>query len=288
MTAPIDVGMVTCAQFPDLVDDDQALANALIARGLVARPLVWDDPDADWSSTRMCIIRSTWDYPQRREEFLAWAETTSMLTSLWNGPEVVRWNTHKSYLRDLEHRGIPITPTAWLPAGSQAGLARLLAERGWDRAVIKPAVSANAFATIITARGATGEGQAHLDKYLPSLDMMVQPYLASVESYGERSLVFLDGELTHAARRVPVLIETPDWTADHRYVEPAEDEVNLASRVLRAVDMPILYARVDIARDDAGSPLLMELELVEPSLFLRKAPHAVSRFADAIVRLLAT
>ncbi|MDQ6694594.1 MAG: hypothetical protein M3014_09275 [Chloroflexota bacterium] len=281
-SVPTAVALVTSLAFPDLAPDDRPLLTALEALGLRGVPLVWDDPTVDWSRAGVTVVRSTWDYHHRLVEFLAWAERISPMTSLLNPAELLRWNTHKSYLRDLAGRGVPVVPTAWLPAGGEASLADLLSSRGWSTVVVKPAVSASAHGTMLVPLGSVEAGQAHLSTLLPTCDMMVQPYYSSVESYGERSLIFIDGELMHALRRTPVLTQQPDRQAGPDYRDPAGDEVLLARQVLLAVGQDVLYARVDIVRDETGAPCLMELELVEPMLFLVNAPRAVERFAQAI------
>jgi hypothetical protein len=226
------------------------------------------------------VIRSTWDYFHRRAAFLAWAERVAGLTELWNPVPVLRWNTHKGYLADLAGRGVPVVPTVWLAAGTGADLGEILAEQGWQRAVLKPAVSADSYGTIIVT--GTAADQAHLDRLLDERDMMVQPFLTSVGSYGERSLLFIAGEFTHAVRRSAPKGYGPHYGWDCPPVAAAAEELALARAVLAAVQAPTLYARVDLLRDDAGAPCLLELELVEPSLFLRTAPQAVERLAGAI------
>src|SRR5207248_10238751 len=135
---------------------------------------VWDDPGVDWHGIKVSVVRSTWDYHHRLDEFLAWAERVATLTRLWNPVEVLRWNTHKSYLRDLAARGVPVVPTILLEAGSTVDLATLLARAGWQEAVIKPAVSASAHETIRASLEGLAEGQAHVNRLLPAHDLLVQ------------------------------------------------------------------------------------------------------------------
>lgn len=282
-----DVALVTSSKFPELSSDDQLMLAALFKRGLSAAPAVWDNPKVDWANFKLCVLRSTWDYHLRLDEFLAWAERVDGLTSLWNPVKTVRWNTHKSYLRDLEARGVPIVPTVWLEASEQGDLASLMAAKGWQRVVIKPVVSASAHETILVSRAELREGQAHIARLLPTTGLMIQPFMASVVDYGERSLMFVDGELTHAVRRPAVLRGIATKHANPM-VTPADNEIALAWQVLRAARQEYLYARVDIVRDDANLPRLMELELVEPSLFFAQAPEAAERLANAIARLCGT
>jgi hypothetical protein len=233
----------------------------------------------------MCVIRSTWDYHERHAEFMAWAELAASVSRLWNPIEALRWNTHKGYLRDLAGRGIPTVPTEWLYTGTKAHIRGLLGRRGWERAVLKPAVSASAYSTMIVDGGNLSEAQDLANRLLPSRDLMLQPFIESVETHGERSLIFIDGVLTHAVRRPSVLTDPHYAMGEGKYVsvEPAEDEPAFGAEVLRVAEFPTLYARVDVVRDDEGKLCLMELELVEPSLWLVYSPVAVERFARGII-----
>jgi len=279
----MDIALVTCADWLSMTPEGQLLISELKALGLDARPLVWDDPAVDWSLPKVCIIRETWDYHHRRDEFVAWAERVASQTTLLNSADVVRWNTHKGYLRDLEERGVPIVPTTWLAAGSEANLGDIMSNNRWQDVVVKPAISASAFETIQVGSAQVAEGQAHINRLLPSHDLMVQPFISSVRDYGERSLIFIDGRLTHAVRRTPALhpeVGVDAWQAT--LVQPTEEEPEMAAQALQAAGCPTLYARVDIVRDEANALRLMELELVEPSLFLTLAPDATRRLAQAI------
>jgi glutathione synthase/RimK-type ligase-like ATP-grasp enzyme len=280
-----DIALVTSSAFPECLPDEQLLAGALAARGLKAGPVIWDDPAVEWSRFRLALIRTAWDSDARRDEFVAWAGRAGARCPLWNPPEVLRWNTHKGYLRELEARGVAIVPTAWLRRGSRADVKALLAERGWSDAVVKPAVSAGARDTL-RVRGPEDlpAAQALAERVLPHKDMMVQPYLASVESHGERSILFLGGEHTHAIKRPPALSGNPGYDATAAEPAPSsEDERAFARQVLAATGFELLYARVDVARDEHGALVLMELEITEPNLFLRQGgPRAVEALADAI------
>jgi hypothetical protein len=291
----MEIALVTCAELPDLFADDQPLARALGAAGLEVGIVCWDDPDFDWGSTRIAMLRSPWDYFHRATEFLAWAERAAAVTRLVNPLPMVRWNLHKGYLLELAARGLPVVPTALLPhsRGYAAGTySRLLAARGWDDAVVKPAVSADSWETIVVRADAPERGEAHLARLLPVRDMLVQPFLRSVETHGERSLVYIDGDFSHAVRKNALTLggrwaNVPEGAP----VEAAPDELAAARRILAAARdatgaPEALYARVDLARDDAGEPLLLELELAEPSLFLADAPTALARLVAALSALL--
>jgi glutathione synthase/RimK-type ligase-like ATP-grasp enzyme len=266
----VRIGLATSAAFPDLFSDDEPLRAALLARGAEVVPLVWD-ADHDWTAYDLVVIRSTWDYHERRDAFVAWAASVPRLA---NSARVVRWNTDKTYLRDLADVGLPVVPTAWSPAS--------LGDVPWDDVVVKPAVSAGARDTMRCRRD-DPEGAALLDRIRANGVAMVQPYLASVEDYGERSLLFAGGVHTHAVRRNPALSTHGEERYDARLVDATGEELDLAYAVLAAAPEPVLYARVDLVRDDAGEPLLIELEVTEPQLFLRFSPEAAETLADAVV-----
>jgi glutathione synthase/RimK-type ligase-like ATP-grasp enzyme len=269
------VALATAAAFPDLYTDDEPLRAALLARGVVPVPAVWDDPAQDWAAYDLVVLRSTWDYHERRDEFVAWARSVPRLA---NPARVVEWNTDKTYLRGLAEAGLPVVPTRW--ATSPVSLASLA--EGWDDVVVKPAVSAGARNTL-RCNASSPEGQALLELIVTSGTAMVQPYLDSVEGYGERSLLFAGGSFTHAVRRNPALSMEGEERYDARLVDATPEELALAERVLAQVPEPLLYARVDLVPGPDGAPLLIELEVTEPQLFLRFSDAAAQRLADAVV-----
>lgn len=280
------IALVTFAGLPDLDPDDHPLVPAFAALGARAEPVLWDDPAADWSAFAAVLLRSPWDYFRRYAEFLAWSERVAAVSRLFNPPELVAWNTDKRYLVALAERGAPVVPTALLELGTRADLAALVAGRGWREVIVKPAVSCDSWETIHVAPERLAEGQAHLDRLLPERAMLVQPFLGSVESHGERCLVFLDGELAHAVRKNP-LTRGGRWTGlpEGVPVVPTPEERAAAEAVLDlACPERPLYARVDLVHGAAGAPLLLELELTEPTLFLEEHPGAADRLAAALLR----
>ena len=271
------VALATCAELPDLYDDDEPLRAALRERGVDVVPAVWDDAGQDWAAYDLVVIRSTWDYHLRRDAFVRWAASVPRLE---NSASLVEWNTDKTYLRELDESGVPVVPTAWVY--EPTSLHALLHELGWPEAVVKPAVSAGARDTLRVGPDSDA-GQSLLDRIVVNGVAMVQPYLASVEGYGERSLLHVDGVLTHAVRRNPALSLDGDARYDATLVDVADDERALAEEVLRELPETPLYARVDVVRDEDGTPLLIELEVTEPQLFLRFSDAAARALADAVV-----
>jgi hypothetical protein len=281
----IDIAVATCANVPDLDAHDALLLTALTERGVKAQPLVWDAPTVDWNAPAITLVRSTWGYYHQHSTFLAWAQRVSQLSTLWNPLDVLEWNTHKSYLFDLERKGVPIVPTIWLTQGTTTHLSSLMAEHNWQKVVIKPAISAGSYATILVTNETIPQGQSHLDQFLLTRDMLIQPFLPTITSVYERSLIFIDGAFTHAVQRVPALGLDPNGEVVP--ITPHDAEMEVALKALEAVSSSVLYARVDLIRDEESVVRLMELELVEPDLWLAFAPHATDRFANALVRKLA-
>jgi hypothetical protein len=280
------VAIATCRDLPEPDDDEVLLLEALAAAGVAAKMLAWDDEGADWDGAALTVIRSTWNYYLRPGPFLVWALRRG--DRLVNSPDVVRWNHHKRYLGDLEASGVPVVPTILVErgGGDVAGLVARVREMGWTDIVVKPAISAASYRTSRLRRPPFDE--AVLEASLAHGDTMVQPYVTSVETYGERSLVFIDGELTHGVRKSPRFAGDQEVVSDEA-TAVADDERALAALALdraraRLGSMP-LYARADVVRDAQGAPMVSELELIEPSLFLRQSPAALERFARAIARL---
>ncbi len=289
------VALPTCSKLPDWEVDDGPLHAALADRGVDVEHPVWDDARVDWSRYRGCLIRTTWDYQEKREAFVAWAKRVAELTTLFNPCNIVEWNTHKSYLRDLERCGVPVTPTVWLHPGESVPLQRILRERAWSKAFLKPAIGATARETLRFEASAAGlaDAEQHLHRMLQTETMLLQPYWSSVETRGELSAIFVDGRITHAVRKIPVRGDyrvQDDFGGSDQLVTLSDDEVALARRCMAAVDAhenePLLYGRVDFLFDDDGGLRLSELELVEPSLFFRHCPSAADALAEALCRRL--
>lgn len=295
------VALATCRELPDLDGDDAPLLSALAARGVPFIVAAWDGGDEPFFDSALTVIRSTWDYTEKLESFVAWASRVEAGGHLENNARVVRWNTHKRYLAELAAAGVATVPTALLERGSRIGLAALLDDRGWrGGAVVKPAVSAGSRDTLrIVAddRASLAAAQELLDEHLPRRDMLVQPWVEGIGA-GELSLIFIDGVFSHAVNKTPRAGDfrsQPEFGSTVERVEPTALERHTAADVLRAAasvggaDLPhALYARVDLVRPGPrdARPWLMELELVEPSLYLSWDDGAAGRLADAIVRRL--
>ncbi len=280
----MSVAIVTCQNMPEEDVDEALLLGALADAGLNPTLAAWDDDTIDWSRFSMAVLRSAWNYIDHLDAFLEWAVHAGTHTALFNPVEVVQWNTHKGYLRQLAKQGVPVVPTAWLGVGEQLDLADLMADRGWHDVVAKPVVGAGSFLTerITDPRSATA--QEFWRTLCTDREVMVQPYLASVEEYGERSLIWIDGELTHAVRKSPRLGDAQESVSHALPIAHVERE--LAESVIADIPHELLYARIDLIRDEDDQPLLAELELVEPSLFLKQDPTALKRLVRGIAERL--
>src|SRR6267143_1734186 len=198
------IALATAAKLPTLNDDDRLLIPALAELGFTAVPAVWDAPNVCWDECHAVLVRSCWDYHHRLEEFLAWVTRLERAgVPLWNPPAVLRWNSHKGYLRELAARGVPIVPTRWLARGRRVGLAQLLRDERWSDAVVKPAVSASATDTWRTSAATAGADQGRLEQLLRAGDVMVQPFIDEVCDPGEWSVVFFGSRFSHAVRKRP-------------------------------------------------------------------------------------
>ena len=290
----LDVALVSCRHLPEPDPDAAPLATALTAAGLSSHVMAWDDPEVDWAAARLTVLRSCWNYPQHASAFMAWAEATAAVTTLLNPLPVLLWNIHKHYLLDLESHGIPVTPTVLVPRNSRTTLAEIRKEHGWQDVVVKPAVSAASFRTTLVTPDQGAAGEEHLRGLVAERDTLVQAYLPSVEEYGERALIWVQGQLTHAIRKTPRL-SGQDEAVSSEAVPVAEEEAELARKVMAALDAIIpspeagtpildrlLYGRVDVAPGPDGSPMVMELELMEPSLFFNQGPVALERFVAGL------
>jgi glutathione synthase/RimK-type ligase-like ATP-grasp enzyme len=273
----------TCRTLPEVDADEAPLAEALAAGGFDATLCAWDDPSVDWDAPVPTILRSTWNYALDVAGFLAWIERVSAVAPLWNPPDIVRGNVHKRYLLELARRGVPVVPT--VIAETAHDVAAIARELSATRIVIKPEVGAGSLGTrvfdIATERDAA---TAHLVGLTSRGLALVQPYMHSVDGYGERSLVWIDGALSHEIRK------TARFAGDVERIDGpfpiADDERAVAEAALAPLVDRLLYARVDLARDDKGQPMVMELELVEPSLFFARQPGSAARYVAGLHRRL--
>jgi glutathione synthase/RimK-type ligase-like ATP-grasp enzyme len=291
MTRP-RIALAAAEQFTDLDGELVPLSAALAARGVDAEAAVWDDRSVDWSAFDAVVVRATWDYVHRLDDFLAWAAHVASVTRLANPLEVLRWNTNKRYLECLEAAGLPVVHTDWLDPGDT-----FTAPTRSTEYVVKPAVSAG---SRDTHRYTAGEDDAAAERQARALlaagrTVMVQPYVDAIDSEGETAMLYFAGEWSHSIRKgallerggAPVLGAFKRENVSSR--RPSDVERATAERVLDALPWSrhtLTYARVDLVPGDNG-PVVIEIELTEPSMFLDHSDDAVDRFAAAIAALVA-
>ncbi len=287
----MDVQLASCAELPEPDHDERPLVDGLRRAGISCAVRPWDGAGEVWDRAALTILRSTWNYPHAPDRFLAWAQQAAAVSELWNPLPAVRWNLHKSYLLELERWGLRTVPTELVAAGSGELLTAVLERRRWRVAVVKPAVSAASYRTLLVEASAIEAGEMHLRDLVRAGDVLVQAFVPTVATYGERALVWIDGELTHAVRKRP-RFEGDDESVDPRPVAIAAAERELAQRAIDAVrahlNVELLYARIDLAplETDGCEPAVMELELIEPSLFFPQSPPALDRFVAGVKRRL--
>lgn len=255
-------------------------------RGAKSTPIPWSSID-EAVSADLIVLRSTWDYHKRIEEFRAWLDRMERAgRRIVNSPATVRWNADKSYLLELEAEGIAIPRTLMLDDATPGTIHAVLEEAGWTNAVLKPRVSATAHGTFrIRAHDVEWHKQLAETRQTGSL---IQEYVAEITIRGELSLLFFDGQFSHAAIKKPkqgdFRVQT-DFGGTAEPTTPSDAAIEFAERVLAARPTEWLYARVDLVETDRG-PLLMELELIEPHLFFDLVPAAAARLADPLLRLI--
>jgi glutathione synthase/RimK-type ligase-like ATP-grasp enzyme len=272
-----------------LLYEEQLLRDGLEARGLRTARVAWSNPDIEWSCTRAAVFRSTWDYFEKFAEFCRWMQQIEGSTHLFNTPSLVRWNIDKHYLRDLAERGVNVPKTHFIERGETSTLRELVTANRWSEVILKPAVSGAARHTYCINHANIEAHEAVLRELLREEAMMLQPFLSSVLTQGEVSLVVIGGRCTHAVRKVA---KAGDFRVqdDHggtvQAHTPTVDEIEFAEHAVAACSQTPLYARVDVVRDEADALSLMELELVEPELFFRFYPPAADLLAAAIAKAL--
>lgn len=280
------IALATGRPYAEVDTDLPLLLDSARERGVEMELAIWDDPAVDWSAHELVVVRSCWDYVQRRDDFLAWAGRVPRLT---NPVEVLAWNTDKTYLREMADAGVPVIDTRWdVRRGDDLPDA--------DEWVVKPSISAG---SRDTARwGDPEEVYAHSEELLAAgRTVMLQPYVPSVDTEGETALLYFGGRFSHAIRKGPLLERGEGVRQDRDSREvitpraPTAAQHEVAEQALAALpsSLPtaseLAYARVDLVTDPDGQPRLIELELTEPSLFLETAGGAAARFIDTVVAM---
>jgi glutathione synthase/RimK-type ligase-like ATP-grasp enzyme len=283
-----NIALVTYDARPRATDDDRYLVEALVARGVMVDERPWSDPAARWEQYDAAIVRSCWDYFHRADAFHRWLDALEASGArVFNATSTLRWNADKGYLRDLDARGVPVIPTHWIGRGAASSLEDVRRRTGWSELVVKPAVSGGAHRTWRASPGEPADDE-RLAEMAADGTVLIQPLVDEIESEGEWSLIFFDGRFSHAVIKRP---RSGDFRVQKEHggtVEPIAPPASIVADAARALDaarpegeVP-LYARVDGCVVD-GTLMLMELELLEPELFLRTDAAAGDRLAAALL-----
>ncbi len=282
------IAFLSMDSLEDFVSYDALVADLLQARGFAVDEISWRDRSVRWDDYSMVVIRSPWDYQQSPGEFLAVLEAIEASTAkLWNSIDVVRWNIRKTYLRELHERDLQIVPTEFVVSPTETQLRKMFDMLQSDQIVIKPVVGANADGTYRLHRSSTTEEIQRIATLYHGNTALIQPFIQNVIDRGELSLVFFDGQYSHSILKTP---KVGDFRVQEehggliRAYRPDPAVIEFAQRCLTVVPQRTLYARVDLVDLEDGQPAVMELELIEPSLYLSFDADAPERFADAIQR----
>lgn len=271
----------------DLLKEDRLLTTALEKRGLKVTRTNWDNPDFDWSSTGHVIFRTPWDYFSRFDEFFPWMERASKVTKFINPLETVMWNIDKHYMLDLEKEGINMPATVFVEIGDERSLREITEATGWDEFILKPAISGGAWHTYRINKEGIDKHEDIFRELINDKSMLLQEYQNSITVEGEVSYMVLGGQFTHAILKKSApgdyRVQANHGGSLHEY-EPSAEEIRFAEDVISKCKEEIVYARVDVLRDNDNRLSLCELEVFEPELWFRKHNPAVEVFADAILK----
>jgi glutathione synthase/RimK-type ligase-like ATP-grasp enzyme len=282
------VALVTASAALGTDEDLEPLLDALVRRGITVDAPCWDDDTVVWEEYELAVLRSPWDYVPRYAEFLGWLDRVDRMVRVLNPPDVVRWSTDKRYVGELGDRGIPVVPTRYVTPDAAVDVDALLSGLVSSEIVVKPTVSAGSKDTM--RHSTVDSARRHIDELLArGRPVMVQPYLSAIDTYGETGLVYFDGELSHAFRKAPLLaLDAPPTAAFFAAEEISAREPSPAERAVADATIgacggsDLLYGRVDLVPGPDGEPLVLEVELAEPSYFVKHAPGAADRFAQAV------
>lgn len=273
----------------NILHDDHLLQAALNQLGISSVRVDWSHPDEDWSAFRCAVFRTTWDYFNRFDDFIAWLPRVQSQTNLCNEPSLIRWNMDKHYLTDLKARGVSVVPSLFVERGTQIGLRELLDQSGWYNAVIKPCVSGGARHTYRLCPENAEQVNGVVQRVLTSESLILQPFQQAIVERGEDSLMLFNGQFSHAVRKVAkpgdFRVQDDHGGSVHSCL-PAPAQIKLAEDAIASCEPVPVYGRVDMVQDGQGHWMVMELELIEPELWLRYHPPAATALALAIAESL--
>lgn len=282
------IAFLTMDSLDGFISYDNLVADILADRGIIVENVSWRSSTANWDDYDMVIIRSPWDYQHSIDEFMAVLERIDASNAvLWNPIDVVRWNVRKTYLRQLQDQGIAIVPTQFVQSPSELDIRGIFEVFESDQIVIKPVVGANANDTFWLRPDSSGDLLQQIEVLYRGRLALLQPFIQSVVEYGETSHIFFDGQHSHSVLKTP---KAGDFRVQEEHgsriqpLQPDSSLIECATRALVPVPQQTLYGRVDLVELSNGQQAVMELELIEPSLYLTYDPDSAERFADAIQR----
>lgn len=283
------IAIITCSEHPQGVIEDKPLFDALIQSNINYEICIWDQPN-DWSKYDICLLRSVWDYHEKFENFIKWTHEVEKVSNLSNPLSVIEWNSDKKYLQELHGHEINIAPTIWLAQHSIIDLKSELSKLpDAHQYFLKPTVGADSSGTFRFNTEEIEKAQQHLNQWISSHDMMLQSYLPSVESYGEVSLIFIDGKFSHAIRKIPVKgdyrVQDTFGATDTPH-KASQQEINIAVSTVDFIKTKfgqLSYARIDLLQDVKNQPVINEIELIEPSLFFHHHHPAAHNLINSLI-----
>ena len=271
----------------NILEDDGLLQKEFERQGISSVRVDWARKDVDWSQYKCVVFRTTWDYFDRFEEFSQWLDAVSKQTKLCNPYSMIKWNMDKHYLKDLESKGVPVTPSRFVEKGSTLNIEDAILKSEWGELVIKPCVSGAARHTYRVSKSNAGEVETLINKLLKHESFVYQPFLESVLTQGEDTLMLFDGKFSHAIRKLAkpgdFRVQDDHGGTVHDY-QPDAEQIEFAEKAMAVCSTLPSYGRVDMVRDNQGKLALMELEMIEPELWLRKHPPSAKLFAESIAK----
>ena len=273
----------------NILEDDGLLQKELERQGISSVRVDWARKDVDWSQYKFVVFRTTWDYFDRFLEFSQWLDAVSKQTKLCNPYSIIKWNMDKHYLKDLDSKGIPVTPSRFVEKGSTVNIEDEISKSGWHELVIKPCVSGAARHTYRVNKLNTKAIETVVNELLKHESFVYQPFLESVLTQGEDTLMLFDGKFSHAIRKLAkpgdFRVQDDHGGTVHDY-QPDAEQIEFAEKAMAVCSTLPSYGRVDMVRDNQGKLALMELEMIEPDLWLRKHPPSAKLFAESIARVI--
>ncbi|MBP6619706.1 MAG: hypothetical protein KA188_05595 [Leadbetterella sp.] len=275
----LKIAIATYNKLPDLTENDRLLIPIFEAKGHTIVPEIWDNPEVDWTTYDIVLIRSTWDYYLKPESLKKWiSQFVNSKTRLINPPEIVLKNSHKFYLKELSKKGVNIIPSLFSSEKIDLETIKI-----WKKVVIKPAVSAGSHETeVFETANLT---QEILDAKIGYGDWLIQPFLEEIKSAGEISMLFFGGEFSHAIQKVPKSGDfrvQKQFGAQYLKYVPSLELISIAKNIVEITGKESAYARIDGVMTNNGF-LLMEVEMIEPDLFFEHTPEGPNRFVEAVL-----